>query len=119
MRLVANSLNDACGTQGTAEYALICQKLLTLVLVPSLFQVDQSELAWRILSRRYNSELCYTPMFNAKLFAKEEKYREEHWAGLNQGLGGGGPNDRPLVAQVRIAEVLPSFIFIRHHVSKV
>ncbi|KAG0038951.1 tRNA-dihydrouridine(16/17) synthase [NAD(P)(+)]-like protein [Podila clonocystis] len=61
--------------------------------------VDQSELAWRILSRRYNSELCYTPMFNAKLFAKEEKYREEHWAGLNQGLGGGGPNDRPLVTQ--------------------
>ncbi|KAF9217319.1 hypothetical protein BGZ59_005056 [Podila verticillata] len=61
--------------------------------------VDQSELAWRILSRRYNSELCYTPMFNAKLFAKEEKYREEHWAGLSQGLGGGGPNDRPLIAQ--------------------
>ncbi|KAF8985442.1 tRNA-dihydrouridine(16/17) synthase [NAD(P)(+)]-like protein [Haplosporangium bisporale] len=61
--------------------------------------VDQSELAWRILSRRYNADLCYTPMFNAKLFAKEEKYREEHWAGLKDGLGGGGPNDRPLVAQ--------------------
>ncbi|KAF9423765.1 tRNA-dihydrouridine(16/17) synthase [NAD(P)(+)]-like protein [Podila epigama] len=61
--------------------------------------VDQSELAWRILSRRYNADLCYTPMFNAKLFAKEEKYREEHWAGLDQGLGGGGPNDRPLIVQ--------------------
>ncbi|KAG0347663.1 tRNA-dihydrouridine(16/17) synthase [NAD(P)(+)]-like protein [Podila humilis] len=61
--------------------------------------VDQSELAWRILSRKYNADLCYTPMFNAKLFAKEEKYREEHWAGLKDGLGGGGPNDRPLVTQ--------------------
>lgn len=49
-------------------------------------------------------------MFNAKLFAKEEKYREEHWAGLNQGLGGGGPNDRPLVAQVQLTEFQPSFI---------
>ncbi|KAG0259701.1 hypothetical protein BG011_002438 [Mortierella polycephala] len=61
--------------------------------------VDQSELAWRILSRRYSADLCYTPMFNAKLFAKEEKYREEHWAGLKDGLGGGGPNDRPLFTQ--------------------
>ncbi|KAF9089294.1 tRNA-dihydrouridine(16/17) synthase [NAD(P)(+)]-like protein [Mortierella sp. AD031] len=61
--------------------------------------VDQSELAWRILSRRYKADLCYTPMFNAKLFAKEEKYRDEHWAGLKNGLGGGGPNDRPLIVQ--------------------
>ncbi|KAG0381103.1 tRNA-dihydrouridine(16/17) synthase [NAD(P)(+)]-like protein [Mortierella sp. AD032] len=61
--------------------------------------VDQSELAWRILSRRYNADLCYTPMFNAKLFAKEEKYRDEHWTGLKDGLGGGGPNDRPLIVQ--------------------
>ncbi|KAF9134447.1 hypothetical protein BGW39_007062 [Mortierella sp. 14UC] len=61
--------------------------------------VDQSELAWRILSRRYNADLCYTPMFNAKLFAKEEKYRDEHWTGLKNGLGGGGPNDRPLIVQ--------------------
>ncbi|KAF8928626.1 tRNA-dihydrouridine(16/17) synthase [NAD(P)(+)]-like protein [Dissophora ornata] len=61
--------------------------------------VDQSELAWRILSRRYNSQLCYTPMFNAKIFAKEEKYRDEHWVGLKNSLGGGGPNDRPLFTQ--------------------
>ncbi|KAF9551057.1 tRNA-dihydrouridine(16/17) synthase [NAD(P)(+)]-like protein [Mortierella hygrophila] len=61
--------------------------------------VDQSELAWRVLSRRYGADLCYTPMFNAKLFAKDVKYRDEHWAGLKDGLGGGGPNDRPLVVQ--------------------
>ncbi|KAG0296289.1 hypothetical protein BGZ96_009829 [Linnemannia gamsii] len=61
--------------------------------------VDQSELAWRVLSRRYAADLCYTPMFNAKLFAKDVKYRDEHWAGLKDGIGGGGPNDRPLIVQ--------------------
>ncbi|KAF9380471.1 tRNA-dihydrouridine(16/17) synthase [NAD(P)(+)]-like protein [Mortierella sp. AD011] len=61
--------------------------------------VDQSELAWRILSRRYNAQLCYTPMFNARIFSHEEKYRDEHWEGLKNGLGGGGPNDRPLFTQ--------------------
>lgn len=54
------------------------------------------------MSRRYGADLCYTPMFNAKLFAKEVKYRDEHWAGLKDGLGGGGPNDRPLIVQVHI-----------------
>ncbi|KAF9432118.1 tRNA-dihydrouridine(16/17) synthase [NAD(P)(+)]-like protein [Entomortierella beljakovae] len=61
--------------------------------------VDQSELPWRILSRRYNAELCYTPMFHAKLFVTDENYRDEQWPGLKNGLGGGGPNDRPLIAQ--------------------
>ncbi|KAF9437556.1 tRNA-dihydrouridine(16/17) synthase [NAD(P)(+)]-like protein [Entomortierella beljakovae] len=61
--------------------------------------VDQSELAWRILSRRYNAQLCYTPMFNSRIFANEQKYRDEHWEGLKEGLGGGQPNDRPLITQ--------------------
>ncbi|ODQ56775.1 hypothetical protein WICANDRAFT_36867 [Wickerhamomyces anomalus NRRL Y-366-8] len=57
--------------------------------------VDQSELAWRILSRRYGATLCYTPMFHAKLFATSEKYRKDMWSELD----GDDSKDRPLVVQ--------------------
>lgn len=57
--------------------------------------VDQSELAWRILLRRYCADLCYTPMFHARLFATEEKYRSKMWSEMD-----GRPGvDRPLVVQ--------------------
>lgn len=57
--------------------------------------VDQSELAWRILSRRYGATLAYTPMFHAKLFATSEKYRRDMWCEID-----GNPEiDRPLVVQ--------------------
>lgn len=57
--------------------------------------VDQSELAWRILSRRYGAELCYTPMYHARLFATDEKYRKKMWSDLD----GDAKVDRPLVVQ--------------------
>ncbi|KAI0652760.1 Dus-domain-containing protein [Trametes meyenii] len=61
--------------------------------------VDQSELAWRKLSRRYGAQVVYTPMINAKMFAEgvRKPYREQNFATL---LGEeGGPEDRPLIVQ--------------------
>ncbi|ODQ65576.1 Dus-domain-containing protein [Nadsonia fulvescens var. elongata DSM 6958] len=57
--------------------------------------VDQSELAWRILSRRYGADICYTPMLHARLFANDKKYRKDMWSDLD----GDAKLDRPLVAQ--------------------
>ena len=41
--------------------------------------VEQSELAWRLLSRKYNAQVTYTPMFHAKLFSTSEKYRLDNF----------------------------------------
>lgn len=57
--------------------------------------VDQSELAWRILLRRYGAHLCYTPMFHARLFATDQKYRAKMWSEMD----GHVSSDRPLIVQ--------------------
>ncbi|KAJ4411647.1 tRNA dihydrouridine synthase, partial [Gnomoniopsis sp. IMI 355080] len=47
--------------------------------------VDQSEFAWRMLTRSFlpesqrRSVLAYTPMFHARLFAETQKYRDSHF----------------------------------------
>lgn len=57
--------------------------------------VDQSELGWRILSRRHGADLCYTPMYHARLFATSESYRNDMFCDAD-----GDPKfDRPLVVQ--------------------
>ncbi|GBE77291.1 tRNA-dihydrouridine(16/17) synthase [NAD(P)(+)] [Sparassis crispa] len=61
--------------------------------------VDQSELAWRKLSRRYGAQLAYTPMINAKMFAEGARrgFREQQF-NITHGEEG-GPEDRPLIVQ--------------------
>lgn len=39
--------------------------------------VDQSDLPFRFLSRRYSSNLCYTPMIHSRMFTTDVKYREK------------------------------------------
>lgn len=39
--------------------------------------VDQSELPFRLMVRRYGVECTYSPMFNANLFVKNLKYRRD------------------------------------------
>jgi len=53
--------------------------------------VDQSELPYRMLTRKYGADICYTPMFHSRLFSENKKYREEMFKPH--------PDDRPLVVQ--------------------
>jgi len=52
--------------------------------------VGGSELAFRLLCRKYGAQLAYTPMMNSERFAIEESYRLKEFQTT--------PQDRPLVA---------------------
>ena len=56
--------------------------------------VDASDLPYRLLARRYNTSLCFTPMIHARMFLEKEGYRNKFWS-----PSGLPVEDRPLVAQ--------------------
>lgn len=57
--------------------------------------VDGSELGWRIMSRRYGAELCYSPMLHSRLFSEDKKFRDQFLSEMD-----GQPGlDRPLIIQ--------------------
>lgn len=62
--------------------------LAALVVAP---MVDQSELPFRMLCRRYGATLAYTPMFHSKSFAESAEYRNHQYSTV--------PEDRPLFVQ--------------------
>lgn len=62
-----------------------------LVVAP---MVDASDLPYRLLTRRYNTNLCFTPMIHARMFIEKEGYRKKFWK--NCGMP---KEDRPLIAQ--------------------
>lgn len=64
----------------------------TKVLAP---MVDGSELAWRIMSRRYGAELCYSPMIHSRLFSQDRKFRNQFVGEMDGQVG----LDRPLIIQ--------------------
>lgn len=53
--------------------------------------VDQSELAFRMLVRRYGCSLAYTPMLHSRNFAESATYRSQNFSTC--------PEDRPLFVQ--------------------
>ncbi|ANB13811.1 Dus1p [Sugiyamaella lignohabitans] len=82
----------------TVENKLTGRDLLKSVGFPKTIvapMVDQSELAWRLISRKYGADLCYTPMFHARLFGEDKRYREDQFGPLD----GDANVDRPLIVQ--------------------
>lgn len=53
--------------------------------------VDQSELPYRMLTRKYGAHICYTPMFHSRLFSESASYRQNMFKPCAA--------DRPLVVQ--------------------
>ena len=71
--------------------------------------VNQSELPFRLLMKKYGAQLCYTPMIDSKSFANSAAYRASSFSTCKA--------DRPLVAQFAgddPATVLKAALLVQH-----
>jgi hypothetical protein len=59
--------------------------------------VNQSDLPFRLLVRRYGATAAYTQMYNPHLLLNDQQYLEYHIRDLGSGLGN---LERPVVAQL-------------------
>eukprot|EP00559_Dactyliosolen_fragilissimus_P002450 CAMPEP_0184865018 /NCGR_PEP_ID=MMETSP0580-20130426/16624_1 /TAXON_ID=1118495 /ORGANISM="Dactyliosolen fragilissimus" /LENGTH=466 /DNA_ID=CAMNT_0027364013 /DNA_START=148 /DNA_END=1545 /DNA_ORIENTATION=+ len=73
------------------KYPILREK--ALVVAP---MVDQSDLPFRLLCRRYGANLCFTPMIHAKMFTEKHGYRKKFWRYVD----GMPKHDRPLIVQL-------------------
>eukprot|EP01125_Pyxidicula_operculata_P014911 TRINITY_DN501_c0_g1_i4.p1 TRINITY_DN501_c0_g1~~TRINITY_DN501_c0_g1_i4.p1 ORF type:complete len:122 (+),score=2.16 TRINITY_DN501_c0_g1_i4:45-410(+) len=74
--------------------------------------IENSELPFRILTRRYGAQLTYTPMLYSKVFMRSEKYRNQE---LIQAIS---DEDRPLVTQfcgISSQEILPAALIAQKY----
>lgn len=91
---------------GTEDRRLTCDPLTTkhpilrnkiLAVAP---MVEQSDLPFRMLCRRYGANVCYTPMINARYFVKNKGYRDRMFRLGNDDDARRRDRDRPLIAQL-------------------
>jgi len=68
--------------------------------------VDQSDLPFRLLCRKYGANICFTPMIHAKMFHEKPGYRKKFWDNIH----GTHPEDRPLIVQL-CGSHTPSLLF--------
>jgi len=86
-RLKSNNKTDLPFKSNINDYKKTNLPSHKFILAP---MVGGSELAFRLLCRKYGVQLAYTPMINSERFSKEESYRLKEFQTTSE--------DRPLVA---------------------